>query len=103
VPIYPYYVKASLERYLSSEWSAQELRTWADFLNFYWEYSSPHADDEDYETYWESYYEAMWDVIFWVAAPYINGEITVDRIKEYMTHLEKYDNDPLPPDLLNIK
>lgn len=85
VPVYPSDVRNMLKRYLIGDITSDELSKWAAFLCIRGEYSCPNKTSDD-----EDFYEAMWDVVQALSVPEIDGEITEERVRQYLSELEKY-------------
>lgn len=86
VTIAPKDVKTMMLSYLAGNITADDLTNWAGFLCIRAEYTAPESVDEDY-------YEGMWDVIQCLSTPEIDGEVNEERVRQYLSELDKY-----PPD-----
>ena len=86
VPVYPSDVKLILNKYLANEITVDELSKWGQFLTIRGEYGSPKQEaGED-----EDFYESMWDVVQALSIPKIDGEITEEKVIQYLCELDKY-------------
>lgn len=86
VTIYPENVRAILRLFLQGHLTPFELTKWAKFICARAEYSCPNWEDDKMA----DYYEDMWYVIQRLSTPEIDGEITENRVRQYLAELEKY-------------
>lgn len=86
IVVYPKHVKALLELYLSKKITANELTLWANFICIRGEYVCENSSSDESA----DYYEDMFYVIQKLSTPEIDGEITPDTVKVYLTELDKY-------------
>lgn len=61
---------------------SKELQIWADFLCFNDILVTPNHENEDN-------YEDMWYVLQKISTPFIDGEISIARISDYLSELNK--------------
>lgn len=88
VIVYPSHVKHILLEYLTHKISDKALTSWAEFLCFRADYCSPNYMNDEME----DYYEDMWYVLQCLSTPEIDGAITAERVKQYLSELLKYDD-----------
>ncbi|MGD9592071.1 MAG: hypothetical protein AB7V32_06090 [Candidatus Berkiella sp.] len=85
--VLPKHVKAMLESYLAKNISAAELSDWATFLLFRpGEYVCKDWENDEVA----DYYEAMFYVVQKLSTPEIDGDITPDTVRVYLSELDKY-------------
>ncbi len=89
IPVYPQNVKKMLNLRLSGNIDTDELSQWAQFLCARSEYTSPDSRDNDKSLY----YEDMWYVIQKLSTPEIDGELTTERLEQYLNELKKYEEE----------
>lgn len=78
--ITPQQIAKILADYLNKKLNPMELQKWADFLCHNDALYTPRHEGEDY-------YEDMWHVLQKISTPFIDGEINVNNISEYLTEL----------------
>lgn len=85
VTIYPNQVIDFISKYISNLISAENLSNWAGFICNRAEFETPDNESD------EDFYEKMWDVLSYLSTPEIDGEITVERVIEYLQILKRYE------------
>ncbi|MGE3318601.1 MAG: hypothetical protein AB7I18_04830 [Candidatus Berkiella sp.] len=86
IEVEPKHLRKMINLYLSNKIDAYNLSRWAEFLSFRGEYVCiDYMNDESAD-----FYERMWDVINMISTPQLDGEITPDRVREYLKELDKY-------------
>ncbi len=81
----PQHVITMLQKCLEEKVTTQELSKWSSFLLFNDIYISPDwEDDKKCDNY-----ESMWYVLQQLSSPYIDGEITDDKIIEHISQLKR--------------
>ena len=88
VTVYPEDIRKVLIAYLQDNLSADDLTKWAQFICMRAEYGCPGWEDDKIA----DYYEDMMYVIQKLSTPKIDGEITKERVEQYLDELKKYDN-----------
>lgn len=81
-----------LKRYLYDEISPKSLQIWADFIVYREEYTAVQSDIEPSDPKYDEladYYEIMWYVLERISTPFLDGELTHDRIKSYLNELKE--------------
>lgn len=87
VVVLPKHVKAMLESYLENRITSDELNLWAIFLGYRaGEYVCKDWENDEVA----DYYEAMFYVVQKLSTPVIDGEITPDTVRVYLSELDKY-------------
>lgn len=86
VIIYPKQVIAFLSKYYNGSISSENLSNWAGFICTRAEFEAPENEND------EDFYEKMWDVLSYLSTPEIDGEITVERVNEYLNMLKRYED-----------
>ncbi len=87
LPVLPIYVKNMLLNYLSGKTTAQELTKWALFLIYRTgEYVCINWENEKST----AFYEDMFYVVQRLSSPEIDGEVTTESVRQYLTELAKY-------------
>lgn len=89
VTIYPKVVKTMLRHFINGDLSSFDLYKWAKFICARAEYCCPNWDIDEIA----DYYEDMMYVIQRLSTPEIDGEINEERVRQYLTELEKYPNE----------
>jgi hypothetical protein len=75
-----------LNDYLAGKVNANDLTRWAMFICLRAEYGTPdYLDDEIAD-----YYEDMFYVIQCLSTPEIDGEVNEERVRQYLSELDKY-------------
>ena len=87
VPIHPQDIEKMLHKFLDGEITENELSKWAAFLSIRGEYCNPDLKVEN-----EDFYQDMWDVIYSLSTPEIDGVINDENVKKYLIVLKKYEN-----------
>jgi len=86
--VFPCHVKKMLVDFLDGKINAFDLNRWALFVSSRSEYTSEGWEDDALA----NYYEDMWEVIQKLCSPQIDGDITPERVREYLKELDKYFN-----------
>lgn len=88
ITVEPHHVRKMIYNFLERKIGANDLTSWAKFICLRAEYGIPYyLDDEKAD-----YYEDMFYVIQRLSTPEIDGQITEERVKTYLTELSKYDD-----------
>jgi hypothetical protein len=86
VTVQPCHVRTMLNDYLAGKVNANDLTRWAMFICLRVEYGTPdYLDDEI-----AYYYEDMFYVIQCLSTPEIDGEVNEERVRQYLSELDKY-------------
>jgi hypothetical protein len=86
VTVQPCHVRTMLNDYLAGKVNANDLTRWAMFICLRAEYGTPdYLDDEIAD-----YYEDMFYVIQCLSTPEIDGEVNEERVRQYLSELDKY-------------
>ena len=75
-----------LSAFLDKKINAEDLTNWARFICIRGEYCSPNYLDDEIA----DYYEDMFYVIQRLSTPKIDGEVNEERVKQYLSELDKY-------------
>ncbi len=89
ITIYPRDVRKILLAFLKNELTADDLTKWAQFICLRGEYGCPGWEDDEVC----DYYENMMYVVQKLSTPEIDGDITEERVKQYLAELKKYHNE----------
>lgn len=90
VTVEPHHVRKMLKHYLAGQISSKDLTRWAIFICLRGEYyGTPYSLDDEMA----DYFEDMFYVIQRLSTPEIDGEVNEERVRQYLSELDKY-----PPD-----
>ncbi len=89
VVIEPRHVRMMLLNSLTGKVTYDDLTRWARFICLRAEYCPPNYLDDEMA----DYYEDMFYVIQRLSTPDIDGEVNEERVKQFLSELDKY-----PPD-----
>ena len=81
----PEAVEAMLNKFLDDEMNAQQLSHWADFLISNDVYVTEGWEDDTQS----DKFEPMWEILQELSTPFIDGPITKNRVKNYITQLSR--------------
>lgn len=84
--VLPKHVKNMLLLYLANNISAEKLSNWSSFVLIRDEYICENCDSDESV----DFYEDMFYVLQKLSTPFIDGEITPDTVREYLSELDKY-------------
>lgn len=90
VTVEPYHVRKMLSEYLAGKVNAEDLTRWAMFICLRAEYGTPYYLNDEIA----DYYEDMFYVIQRLSTPEIDGEVNEERVRQYLSELDKYPPDP---------
>ncbi len=85
VRITPDDVRRGLNRYLTGEIDARELRDWAQFIVMVPSYVAPDPPAFD-----QDWFDPMWDVLHHLATPAIFEPINPESVRDKMSQLDRY-------------
>jgi len=85
VYVTPDVVMTVIAKYISGDVDQNTFIEWADFLITEDVYVPLGWDDDDDSL--SDQYDDMWDILHEIAAPYVHGNITKNRVEEYMERL----------------
>tara|TARA_R110000868_G_scaffold368973_1_gene632214 strand:- start:1424 stop:1804 length:381 start_codon:yes stop_codon:yes gene_type:complete len=89
VTVEPRHIRTMLNDYLDCKVNAKDITRWASFICLRAEYGTPNYLDDEIA----DYYEDMFYVIQRLSTPEIDGEVNEERVRQYLSELDKY-----PPD-----
>lgn len=90
VTVEPRHIRKMLKDFLAGKVNANDLTRWAMFVCLRGEYyGTPYSFDDEMA----DYFEDMFYVIQRLSTPEIDGEVNEERVRQYLSELDKY-----PPD-----
>lgn len=98
VTIVPQHVRKMLKAFLQGKISADDLTKWARFICLRMEYICVPTNICPLNPKFSeiaNYYEDMMYVIQRLSTPEIDGEVTEERVKQYLAELDKYKDDDM--------
>jgi len=96
VLIQPRHVRKMLIDFLQGKISSEDLTKWAEFICLRGEYVSVPTNIPPTSRKFDEiadYYEDMMYVIQRLSTPQIDGEVTEERVKQYLLELDQYKKD----------
>lgn len=90
--IEPRHVRRILKDYLAGKISSENLTRWAMFICSRFEYCVV-IDAFDFEL--ADYFEDLFYVIQRLSTPLIDGAVNEERVRQYLSELDKYPQDPI--------